>query len=210
MGLPFAAYVAVMAIVAPATEAQWALADPILGLWPRAFAIWSVPIGALVAAGWWWRHAKPDRATVIAGLKDAALGVLIAFAGCAFMRWQSGPMLPSFVPPEESAGPGYLLSMSAGFSEEVVCRMALLPLVYFALEGKDKRVQSLVAVVVTGLAFSLWHMAGETEISVRFFVTRFVIPGCGMSIIWLFSPSAIVSAHSTAHLLIPALFQSPV
>ena len=115
--------------------------------------------------------------------------------------------MPRFIPPEESAGPGFLLSMTAGFEEELILRLALLPALFFGLRGRlPDRARAVVAVVATGLVFSLWHALGEHPPSATFFVTRFIVPGCVMSVVWLANPSTIVAAHGTAHFLIPALF----
>jgi hypothetical protein len=118
----------------------------------------------------------------------------------------TGAAMPSFIPPEESAAPGFLASMSAGYWEEVVCRLGVLPLAYFFLRGRAPPwAAAALSVVVTGLVFAGWHALGE-PFSATFFVTRLVIPGAAMSLVWLWSPSAITVGHCTAHLLIPALF----
>jgi len=99
--------------------------------------------------------------------------------------------------------------MTAGYEEEVLCRLGVLPLVYFALHGRAPRWAAIASsVIATGLVFAAWHALGEPEPSTTFFLTRLLIPGCVMSVVWLASPSAIVAAHCTAHFLIPALFTS--
>jgi membrane protease YdiL (CAAX protease family) len=123
------------------------------------------------------------------------------------LRLAAGPSLPSFIPAAESSAPGFLLSMTAGYSEELGCRLVIMPLAFFALrERLGSRLAAASAVLVTGRAFALWHAAGEPDPSSTYFLTRLIIPGCAMSLVWLVSPSAIVCGHCAAHLLIPALF----
>ena len=190
---PFTLYLVALHALAPPTEAEWAAVDPILRLLPRGPSLWlPVAAGALAAVAW-VRAAPPSREALLAGGRDALM--------------VAGPRIPSFVPPEESAAPGFLLSMTAGYAEEVVCRLGVLPLVYFGLRGRlGRRVAGPVAIVATGLTFSAWHAVGEPTFSPTFFVTRLVIPGAAMSVAWLASPSFITSAHCSAHLLLPALF----
>jgi membrane protease YdiL (CAAX protease family) len=97
--------------------------------------------------------------------------------------------------------------MMAGLLEELLCRLAVLPLIYFAFQQRNHRTAgAIVAVIATGLVFAAWHALGEPTFSAQLFVTRFLIPGCVMSGIWLASPTALVAGHCVAHLLIPALF----
>jgi hypothetical protein len=65
-----------------------------------------------------------------------------------------------------------------------------------------------VAVVVTGFAFAVSHEIGTGDPLVeRWFATRFLIPGCAMSLLFFWpGPAFIVAAHCTAHLLIPIAF----
>jgi len=210
VALPFVAYLLTLQLVAPPTEWNWARADPILQLLPRSASLAIPPaLGVLLAIAW-WQMARPTAAVLRIAGKEALLGGLVALVAIGGLRLAVGPQMPAFIPREESAGPGFLLSMTAGLWEEQVCRLALLPALYFGLRGRvPEPVAVLTSLVVVGLSFSLWHLAGESVFSLRYFVTRFAIPGCGMSLIWMVSPSAIVAGHASAHLLIPAVFLAP-
>jgi hypothetical protein len=187
---PFTAYLIVMRFLRPPTADEWSHADPFL----RFFPLWLIPALGVVSAVVWIRLAKP---AIRRGLKHAVFGVLVAAALCGLLRAIYGPHLPHFIPPEESAAPGLLLNMSAGYAEEIIFRIALLP----ALLIYAKRIP--IAILVTGLAFALAH---SVHLDVHF-ATRFLIPGCAFSLAALLvSPSFLVTAHCTAHVLIPLLF----
>ena len=208
--LPFAIYLLALAAVAPPTELNWRAADPILTMLARGTTLWMTPAMSLAAATFWWRQAKPGADDLRAGVRDAAIGAASAAAMVLTLRLLFGPALPWFIPPEESSAPGFLLSMTAGLLEEVSCRLGVMPALYFALRGRlSENVRALVAVASTGVFFAAWHAAGDSGFSATFFATRFLVPGCAMSAVWLWSPSAVVTGHCTAHLLIPALFVMP-
>lgn len=97
----------------------------------------------------------------------------------------------------------------AGLQEELLCRLTLMPALYFGLRKLAMPARITAALAATGFAFAVWHALGEDTLSATYFVTRVVFPGCLMTVIWLASPAAIVVGHSTAHLLIPALFVAP-
>lgn len=209
LSVVFALYLVVLAALVSPSEEQWREADPILLLLPRWASIWSVPISSVGLAIFWWRVAKPDPATLRRSGIEAALGALTAVAVCGLVRVAVGPELPAFIPSEESARPGFLLSMTAGFAEELVFRLTLLPAWLFVFRRwLSERAAVVLAVILTGLGFTLLHQAGATSFEPRYFVTRFVIPGCAMSLAFLYiGPTFLVFAHGTAHLLIPALFR---
>lgn len=204
---PFALYLVVLSVAAPATASNWERADPIISLFPRALAVGWVPVLSVALAAAWWRIARPSRETLIRAAKEGCLGAVLACIAVGALRLAAGPSMPAFIPAEESAGPGYLLSMAAGYSEELVCRLALLPALYLALRQRTKpAVAAVLSILLTSLAFSLWHAAGEATPSSVYFATRFIVPGVAMSVAFFVSPSMIVVGHATAHLLIPALF----
>jgi hypothetical protein len=191
VALPFAAYAAVLRVVAPPAAPSWAAADPFLNVLPPL----AVPALAVVAAIYW----RPTRADVRAELPRVALGLAAGLGAVLLLRALSGPTLPSFVPAEEGAAPGLWLNISAGLGEEVVFRLALLPLLWGRLRGG--------AVLITGLAFAGLHEIGPAPFSAVLFATRFVLPGFGMSVAAVvLRPSFIVAAHLAAHLLLPLLF----
>lgn len=208
-GLLFGGYLVVLNVVATPSSEQWSAADPILGILPHAMSLWVVPAASLVAAVAWWRVARPDRATLKRGAVFAVIGLAVAIGVCGAIRLVHGPRLPAFVPPEESSAPGYLLSMTAGFGEEVIFRLALLPTVYFLARRHIARLPSVaIAALITGLGFALLHEAGPGVFELHYFVTRFLFPGCVMSIAWYANPTFLVVAHSAAHVLMPLLFAS--
>ena len=184
---PFTVYLIVLLVMrAPRGEP----ADPIL----RFLPLWLIPaLGAITCGVWWWL-ARPKMKRAV---KHALIGVLVAGTLCGLLRLVSGPHLPKFIPPEESAAPGFLLNMSAGYAEEVIFRLILLPVLLIYL----KRIP--VAVVLTGLAFALSHSVALDA----HFATRFLLPGCAFSLAALMvSPAFVVAAHCTAHILIPLMF----
>ena len=206
--LPFAVYLLVARFVVAPTDDNWSRADPILRLLPRGAATWVVPlVGILAAAAWCW-SARPPVEKIRAVLREVALGVLVACGIGGTLRVAGGPRAPPFVPPEESAGPGLLLNMAAGYGEEVLFRLVLLPLLFLALASRVPRpVAVAVAVLATGLAFTLLHEPASASWSPTLFTTRFLLPGCAMSMAALLrSPSFIVAAHCTAHLVVPLAF----
>jgi Type II CAAX prenyl endopeptidase Rce1-like len=205
VGVPFAFYTLFMLAVQPPTAAAWTAADPILHLGPAPFFAWLLPLSGLAAALAWWCAARPSVAVLWSALLEGVFGALAAAVLVLALGLAHGPTLPSFVPPEESAAPGFGLSMAAGYGEEVVCRLALGPLLFFWLRQRT-RWAGAVSVVATAFFFAIWHAAGEDAFSATYFTTRFILPGCIMGGVWLASPSMIVAGHSAAHLLVPWLF----
>jgi len=201
-----------IAAASPATPAHWERADPILLLVPRAAMPWLVPALAVAGAVAWRRVARPSRDEARRAALHAGAGVVAAIAMVGALRGLHGATLPSFIPAEESAGPGLLLGLCAGLAEEVLFRVGVLSLVFFALERRAPRpVAGGAAAVISALAFALLHQAGPVPAPAAWFLTRFLIPGLAMSLVALVvSPSAIISAHCAAHLLIPFAFAAPV
>lgn len=206
LALPFAVVLAALAFVAPASPAQHAAADPLVQLLGR-HAPWLIVAGAVTVGVAWTHAARVQRDDVVHAVVGAVVAVIVA---CA-LRLFVGPRLPSFIPPEESSAPGVTLGLSAGLVEEVVFRLLVLPGVYLACRNKlGTLAAAAVATIISGVLFSLSHELGPAggAFETRFLITRFLIPGVGMSCLaFAVSPSFIVSAHCTAHLLIPALFQ---
>ena len=191
---PFTIYLVVMRFARPPTPDEWSHADPIL----RFLPLWLIPAMGVIAAIVWIRLARP---TLGRALRLALFGILVGVAICGVLRAIYGHQLPRFVPPEESAAPGLLLNMSAGYTEEIIFRIALLPALLIGLRRVP--LGMLLAVALTGLAFALSH---DVHLDAHF-ATRFLIPGCAFSLAaLLISPSFLVTAHCTAHILIPLLF----
>lgn len=208
VGAAFAVYLAIMLVASAPTATEWDHADPILRIIPRTLTLVSIVAGGLLTALVWWRYARPGRAVLAAAGWQALLGAIAAVAIAGGVRIVVGDSLPGFVPSEESAAPGFSLSMAAGYAEEVLFRLILVPLIYFPMRRRSGRVASiLVAAVVAGLAFALLHQAGPGPSSSAYFATRFLVPGAIMTVAFIvIGPSFVVTAHCTAHILIPALF----
>jgi len=194
--LPF---VAALALLPSPTTAEWAHADPLLALWPRALTPWLVCVAGAATAAAWLLATRPSRAAWRRALVHGALGVVVAAAIALGARAVLGPHLPAFIPPEESARPGLLLNLTAGSAEEIAFRLWLLPLALLALRNRA------LACVAVGLAFAASHLGGGW--SAPWFVTRALVPGFAFSVAALaVGPSFVVCAHCAAHLLIPTLF----
>jgi hypothetical protein len=205
---PFTFTLALLRLILPPSPANWSRADPILLILPRQPTLLLVPLAGVLAAAIWTMRVRPTAIEVRRGLLHAAFGAVVAIAIVIALRILAGPHLPSFIPAEESAGPGLLLGLTAGYAEEVIFRLILLPLAFFALARRTSSSVAIGAsVVITGLGFALLHQAGPGPSSPAWFATRFLIPGCAMSAAcFAVSPSFIVGAHCTAHLLIPNFF----
>ena len=205
---PFTLVLLALLALRPATDAEWARADPILVLAPRALTLALVPILGIVTAVTWSRIARPSRDVLRGALVHASVGAAVAVIVVGVLRLTLGPQLPSFIPPEESAGPGMFLGEMAGYAEEVIFRLGVLPLVFGALARRTAPFPAgLVSALVVGLSFAFLHAAGSPEWSWSHFVTRVVFPGMAMSLAALaISPSFVVGAHCTAHVVIPLLF----
>lgn len=204
--LPFAAILAVLELLRPASASQRLAADPLVQLLEPVGGVWSIVAAAAIVAAAWWRRGRPERADA----RWAAMGMAVAALLTIAVRLVVGPHLPSFVPPEESAAPGATLGLAAGLVEEVVFRLVLLPGVFLATRDRlGPRASAALAVAVTATLFSLSHELGPAggDFEPRFLVTRFLFPGVVMSVVALrVSLPFIVFAHCTAHLLIPPLF----
>jgi membrane protease YdiL (CAAX protease family) len=194
---PFVAAVAALEPWTPPTAAQAAAADPLVVTLRVLGGRFAVPLvaGAIVVAclrgGW-------SRASVA---WSAAAGAAAAVGVVLLLRAVAGPVLPAFVPPEESARPGLLLGLSAGVVEEAVFRVALLPLL--ARRGRA------LAVVATGALFAVCHELPPAGRPFRpdVFTTRLLVPGCGMTALALaLGTPFVVAAHCVAHLLLPLVF----
>jgi membrane protease YdiL (CAAX protease family) len=197
---PFTIYLVIMGFLAPPTARNWQLADPILKLLPPTLTLWLVPgLAVLVAV-----LSRPDRDAMRRAVKHGALAAALGLICVSLLRAAIGPHLPPFIPSEENAGPGMLLSMTAGYAEEVIFRLMLLPLLFLVLfPGK-----TAPALLFTGLGFALLHAAGPEAFSWSYFGVRFMMPGVVMSLVALrISPAATVMFHSATHLLLPMLFQ---
>lgn len=204
----FALYLVVLNLSLRPTAEQWREADPILTLAPPWLVLWLAPGLSLAAAAAWLTGPWPARRIWRRATVLAACGLAVGALACGGLRMIVGPTMPGFFPSEESARPGFLLSMTAGYGEEVIFRLALLPVLFFVLGRRFPRpAAALLASAVTALAFAALHELGGAPSSPAFFLTRALLPGFAMSLAALaVGPSFIIAAHGSAHILIPALF----
>jgi len=202
--LAFAALLVVLDRCVPTSGAQRRDADPLVQLLGER-APWLVIAATIIVAGAWRRHLRIQRSDLLGALAGVATAVVLTLA----IRGILGPRLPSFIPSEESARPGVTLGLAAGLIEETAFRLVLLPATLFALASRmDRRIATVLAVVITAVLFSLSHELGPAGgvFAPRFMLTRFLVPGLAMSVVALRTRmSFLVFAHCTAHLLIPSL-----
>lgn len=209
---PFTGYLALLALASPPTAANWAHADPILRLVPAALAPLLVVLAGAALGIAAWRGARPPAAVVRRAGGHALAGALFATLAVGGLRLVVGPVLPSFIPPEESADPGACLSLCAGYAEELVCRFLVLAAAWHVLTTRSvPRVPAIaIAALASGLVFAVLHALGEPEPSAAYLVTRLVIPGTLFAVAALVvHPAFVVVGHCTAHLFIPLLFVAP-
>jgi hypothetical protein len=201
----FLGVAAVAGIVAPASPSQVVEADPLVravgGLWP------TIAISALVVVGA-LRLARPDRGALRRAAVLALAGAILAAAIVGVLALAFGRTLPAFIPPEESSRPGLANGLAAGTVEEAIFRIAFLFPAYVWLSRRMSKVAAaVVASIASGVLFALSHELAGDPFALRYFVTRVVVPGAGMSLLFFRpGPAFIVGAHSTAHLFIPVAF----
>jgi hypothetical protein len=124
-----------------------------------------------------------------------------ALAFVAVAAWRL-PSRAAALDAARRAATGQWLSASAGLGEELLFRLALLPALLALLLRAP-----VLAVALTGLAFAGLHELRAGAVRCAAVLTRLIFPGIVMSAAaWLFKPSFIVSAHCTAHVLLPLVF----
>ncbi len=207
----FAAIYVVLWATAPATPAQLDVADPLVQLVLGWAGPGAIPLAAVLAGALWTAIAWPSRHAIRGACRSAMLALVLIAIGLPLVRLLVGPTLPAFIPPEEGSAPGMLLSFGAGLVEEVIFRLGVLP-VALAVGASiaSRRTAATAAVLATGLAFALSHEIGPGahEFSQDYFLSRFLFPGCIMSMVALRVGIAfVVAGHCGAHLLLPLLFR---
>lgn len=208
---PFTIYLAVVVLALPPTADHWSHADPVLTLVPGRLAPLLVPVAGAVLGALAWRWWRPSAAVLRRAGWHALAGAVFASLAVGALRAAVGPVLPTFIPAEESAAPGVCLSMVAGYAEELVCRLIVLAAAWHALMAhRAPRVPAIaVAALASGLVFAVLHALGEREPSATYFVTRLVVPGTAFAVAALvLHPSFVVVGHCTAHVFIPLLFEA--
>lgn len=208
--LAFGFYALILLLVTTQTEEHWLYADPILKIFPRDVTLWGIP-ALSVLLFFFWKSLKPVKPQAISSARKFAFwGSATAIVALLAMRLVAGEHLPSFVPPEESAKPGYLLGMSAGLAEELIIRLILTPLLFVVLRTRLGFYWSaLITIVIAALSFAFLHEAGSDAgaFMPQHFVTRFLFPGVIMGLaVFFVSPIFVVALHCTAHVFIPLLF----
>lgn len=118
--------------------------------------------------------------------------------------------MPTFIPPEQSAKPGYLLGVSAGLAEELIFRLSLTPLLFVVLrKWLGLHWSAFITIIIVALSFALLHEVGggAEPFMPQHFIARFMIPGVVMGLVVFYvSPIFVVAVHCTAHVMIPLLF----
>ncbi len=207
---PFALAVAALALARPPGPFERAHSDPLMQLIAPLGGPFLVAALGVVAALVWAAVARPDRAALRAAMLRGLAGAAVAVGIAGAIRLVAGPSLPAFIPPEEGAKPGIALGLAAGVLEEVVFRLALLPLGYAVARRRlGRRASLVVAILVTGLAFSLSHELGPGggAWDLGHLATRFLFPGVLMSVVFVrIGPAFIVCAHAAGHVVMPAFF----
>lgn len=205
--LPFLLVLGALPLVMAPTSAQRTAADPLVQLLGGAWPV--VPITVAIVAAWLVR-SRPRVHPLRRGMLHAGAGATAAACVALAIFAVVGDTLPSFIPPEESARAGLTNGVAAGLLEEAVFRLGVLPLLYALARRRLSLYPAIVvAALGTGLLFALTHELGPAGavFDPRFLATRTLFPGLVMSLVALrLSPTFMVTAHCTAHLMIPALF----
>jgi len=210
VALLFGFYTLILLLVTTPTAANWFNADPVMKVFPKALTLWGIPILSILLFFIWRFLTTLQSQAISLSWKFALSGSATALVALLAMRLVAGEDLPTFVPPEESVKPGYLLGMSAGLAEELIIRLILTPLLFVVLRKRlGFHWSALTTIIIAALSFALWHEAGSgaEAFMLQHFVTRFMIPGVIMSsMVFCISPIFVVSLHCTAHIMIPLLF----
>ncbi len=208
--LPFVGLFLVLRGVAPPTSEHLLASDPLIQLVGAYAGLWAIPVLSALPALAWVALLHPSRAALSRAARGVLGGLAVVAVGLPLLRLLVGPALPAFVPPEEGAMAGIALGVGAGIIEEAIFRLGLLAALFLvARRALSPRWAGAFAVVVTSLAFALSHELGPGAgtFDPRFFATRFVVPGCLMSLLFFRpGPSFLVSLHSASHVGIALLF----
>ena len=206
----YTVYLSVLMFFVGASDTHWAHADPIPKILPKQATLWFIPILSFVLLLAWCSIQSPTKEIISKSLKHSAYGLATAIVLTLTVRLIVGPHLPTFIPPEESVKPGYLLGMSAGLSEELIFRLSLTPVIFVPLLKWIKvHYAGICSILVVALLFALLHEIGSVgePFSVHYFMTRVIVPGCIMGLAFFYiSPAFIVMMHCTVHIMIPLLF----
>lgn len=208
--IPFLLFLALTAYLNPVTPAQYENSDPLVRLLTFPAATLTTFILGLIICSFWIKIFPMQKNALVHAAIWTLLGSFFSLFVLFLIYKINGPQLPTFIPPEESAESGLVLGLTAGMLEEILFRLLLLPLFIFLLTKKlSFNISLIIAVLLTALLFSLSHELAGDAFQMRFFVTRFIMPGVLMSIIFLkLHPAALLSGHTAAHISIAMLFTS--
>lgn len=206
----FAIYMLVTFLMLGITNTEWSWRDPVLNFFPLGTTVWCVLTLSIATMIIWLIMAKPSREVFIYCLRETILGLIVALLIVSALRIFVGATLPAFIPSEETAKPGIVLNMTAGYGEEVFFRLLILPLLFFSfIKWCRYHVAVLISVVALGLIFALLHQLGTLTpgIDWGYFATRTLMPGIVLSLLFFYrSPTFAVVLHSASHILIPFAF----
>lgn len=207
LSVPIALLSGGLLAAASPTAAQRAAADPLLQFAPLLTNPVALPSLAVAMAAAWCALYGLRRDPLRRALRQAAAAAALVLVALPLLRLVVGPHLPLFIPPEEGARPGLPLGLAAGLGEELLFRLLLLPLLLAALGTRTAG--KIAAAFAVGLTFAASHELGPgagTFVAAHF-ASRFLVPGVGMSLLFLYvGPSFLLALHCGAHLLLPLLF----
>lgn len=205
---PWLLLLLVLQLISPASTGEFAQSDPLVRALGIPLATWTTVVLGGISAAYWIVSARPSSNVVVHGVLWGALGAVFAAIVLLALYWVVGPAIPGFIPPEESSASGLLLGLTAGTLEEILFRMVLAPTIFMALASRKRLFVAIaISAVVVGLAFALSHEVAGDPFNIRYFLTRFLIPGVGMSMVYfVIHPATMVCGHIAAHVFIAWLF----
>lgn len=216
----FALYLLITYLHLGITETEWSFRDPVLNLLPANGTVWVVFLLSLSTMIIWRFIAKPTRQVMVFCLQETMWGLIVAVLLIFLLRFLVGATLPAFIPTEETAKPGIVLNMAAGYGEEVFFRLLVLPALFFSVikimirpPSSDNKMRYHLAVLISaialGLIFAALHQIGtlSPDINWAYFTMRTLMPGFVLSLLFFYrSPTFAVVLHSTSHIMIPFAF----
>jgi len=206
----FLVVLAALFLVETASDKEFLNSDPLVRFFGNpATTILTLALG-FVSALYWIRKFEVNQQTMKVALLWAFAGIAFSASALVAIYLVNGPVIPAFIPPEESAQSGMLLGLSAGMFEEVVLRMMVLPfLLAFLCTKFSFNIAALLSALFIGVLFTLSHELAGDPFNMRYFITRFLIPGFVMTLVFIrVHPAAMLSGHSASHILIALLFVS--
>jgi hypothetical protein len=204
---PFMLYLVALRVQSPPPAGAWSSADPILRLLPPDPMLLLAPLFGVALTIAWLTFSWPSWGVFKRELLGGLAGSLLV-CGAAFAWWKlRGDHLPPAFRLEESSGGHPCLHLMAGYVEETLVRLIVLPILFLNLVGRSRGAAILLASLAAGVAFAALHEPGARDFVPMLFVIRLVVPGVALSLLALLTrPSLAISAHLTAHVVVPLLF----